>query len=158
MHVYRPLTMTNTTFGCINEGCSTMSGDQVVKLAATIEVLTNAVQFLVAERVSMQPPSVHGALLQVLQRSLSAPAERDDAHPGGTAVQRAELAHWTPIIAATLIDDVRRQLGREPEGSPHDAAPQARTISETFSEMAERARRENARGSVDTLKAGPSAA
>ena len=135
-----------------------MSSDQVAKLAATIDVLTGAVQFLLAERVSMQPPAVHGDLLQVLQRALSVPTQGDAGRRGGAAVPQADLARWTPIVATTLIDDVRRQLGRQPEGAATIAPARPRTTSETFSEMAERARRENPRGAFGIAKAGQSAA
>ena len=135
-----------------------MSSDQVAKLAATIDVLTGAVQFLIAERVSMQPPAVHGALLQVLQRALSVPMQRDADARGGAAVHAADLARWTPIVATNLIGDVRRQLGHPPEAVAPVAPATVRTTSETFSEMAERARRENARGALGVAKAGQSAA
>ncbi|GJD42731.1 hypothetical protein AFCDBAGC_0570 [Methylobacterium cerastii] len=131
-----------------------MSSDQVAKLAATIDVLTSAVQFLIAERVSMQPPALHGALLQVLQRSLSVPAQSYADERGGAAVQEADLARWTPIVATHLIDDVRRQLGHPPVAVAPTAPAKVRTISEAFSEMAERARRENARGALGIAKAG----
>ncbi|WP_246685461.1 hypothetical protein [Methylobacterium sp. WL103] len=125
----------------------------MAKLAATIDVLTSAVQFLIAERVSMQPPALHGALLQVLQRSLSVPAQ-SYADERGAAVQEADLARWTPIVATHLIDDVRRQLGHPPVAVAPTAPAKVRTISEAFSEMAERARRENARGALGIAKAG----
>ena len=80
-----------------------MSSDQVAKLAATIDVLTGAVQFLIAERVSMQPPALHGALHQVLQRSLSVPAQRDADARGGAAVQEADLARWSGAAERVVV-------------------------------------------------------
>ncbi len=135
-----------------------MSSDQVAKLAASIDVLTNAVQFLVAERVSMQPPAVQGALLHVLQRALSVPTWQDQSRLSAVAIPHADLARWAPIVATNLIDDVRRQLGRAPEGVTHIAPAQTRMVSETVSEMAERARCEYLRGAVAPPKGGRSLA
>ena len=94
------------------------SSDQVAKLAATIEVLTSAVQFLVAERLNAQPPEVQADLLRVLQRSFSTPRMRDEA-PMRAGLTQADLALWMPIVAQRLMDDVRVQLGLPPESVAH---------------------------------------
>ncbi|MGU3539444.1 hypothetical protein [Methylobacterium sp. A54F] len=96
-----------------------MSSDQVARLAATIEVLTSAVQFLIAERINQQPEDLRSDLLRVLQRSLSTPSRRDDAFSGKAALTQADLAMWMPIIATGMMDDVRAQLGLPPEPAPH---------------------------------------
>lgn len=118
-----------------------MSNDHVAKLAATIEVLTGAVQFLLAERVNAQAETSHGDLLRVLQRSLSAPGGREDVLLGRTAIARADLALWMPIVATTLVDGVRVQLGRPPEAVTHIAPRPVRPGSE----VAERLGGEGAR-------------
>src|SRR4051812_45954924 len=71
-----------------------MSSDQVARLAATIEVLTSAVQSLVAERAHDQPPELRADLLRVLQRSFSTPPRRDEALLGKPAIAQADLAVW----------------------------------------------------------------
>ena len=129
-----------------------MSSDQGATVAATIEVLSGAVQFLLAERVSMQPGSVQGDLLHVLQRALSTPARCDEMLLGKAAIVQADLALWMPIVATNLIDEVRRQLGRPPEGITHIAPASARAISEPNSEMAERAHREAFRAATNDLE------
>lgn len=96
-----------------------MSSDQVAKLAATIEVLTGAVHFLLAERVTAQPEAVRGDLLHILQRAFSTPPRTDDAFMGRAALAQADLALWMPIVASGMVDEVRRQIGREPEGVLH---------------------------------------
>ncbi|KAB1075079.1 hypothetical protein [Methylobacterium planeticum] len=96
-----------------------MSSDQVAKLAATIEVLTSAVQFLVAERLNDQPPEMRPELLRVLQRAFSAPPKRDEPPMGRPALTQADLALWMPIVAQRLMDDVRVQLGLPPESVAH---------------------------------------
>ncbi|MDR7038133.1 hypothetical protein J2X36_002889 [Methylobacterium sp. BE186] len=93
-----------------------MSADQVARLAATIETLTKAVQFLLAERVSDQPEDVREHLITLLQRSFSAPAPRS-ASPA-SRVSQGDLALWMPAVAAELMDDVRAQLGLAPQGLP----------------------------------------
>ncbi|WP_375462369.1 hypothetical protein [uncultured Methylobacterium sp.] len=118
-----------------------MNSDEVAKLAATIEVLSGAVQFLLAERVSRQPGPVQGDLLHVLQRSLSMPTRREEVLLGKAAIVQADLALWMPIVATDLIDDVRRQLGRPPEGVTHIAPTPARALP-AASKMAERGRGE----------------
>ncbi|WP_375457294.1 hypothetical protein [uncultured Methylobacterium sp.] len=123
-----------------------MSSDQVAKLAATIEVLSGAVRFLLAERVSRQPEAVQDDLLQVLQRSLSKPARTDGPLPGTAASVQAGSDLWVPLVATSMLDAVRRQLGRTTVAATPVAPQRARAISETFSEMAERARREDPRG------------
>jgi len=95
-----------------------MSSDQVAKLAATIEVLTSAVQFLVAERLNEQPSEIRADLLRVLQRSFSTPPKRDEAPMGRATLTQADLALWMPIVAQRLMDDVRVQLGLLPESVP----------------------------------------
>ena len=113
---------------------------------ATTNVLTNAVQFLVAERVNMQPPAVEGAPLHVLQRALSLPTRRDEARLDATAVAHAAVVRWPPIVATSLIGDVRRRLrSARRKASPTSRRLRSRMVSETVSEMAERARREDPR-------------
>lgn len=93
-----------------------MSSEQAVKLAATIEVLTGAIGFLIAERVAAQPDAVRGELLHILQGALSKPSG-PAASDGVAAATGAALARWTPIVAAGLIDEVRHQLGRPAAGA-----------------------------------------
>ncbi|AWN39882.1 hypothetical protein [Methylobacterium durans] len=93
-----------------------MSSDQVARLAATIETLTKAVQFLLAERISDQPEDIREDLLTLLQRSFATPDPRTGAPTG--RVSQADLALWMPVVAAALMDDVRAQLGMGPRGLP----------------------------------------
>lgn len=131
-----------------------MSSDQVARLAATIEVLTGAVHFLIAERVAAKPEAAQADLLRILQRAFSTPPRPEEAFTGRAALAQADLALWMPIVAAGLVDEVRRQIGREPEGVTHMV--QGRIIQErpaqgrpsAPSEMAERASREHARGAL----------
>ena len=96
-----------------------MSSDQVAKLAATIEALTGAVHFLIAERVAAQPEAIQGELLHILQRALSTPPRPEEALTGRSALTPGDLALWMPIVAAGIMDEVRRQIGRQPEGVTH---------------------------------------
>lgn len=132
-----------------------MSNDQVARLAATIEVLTGAVNFLVAERVAAQPDSVQGELLHILQRAFSTPRRAEAAPTGRAVLAQADLALWMPIVARGMMDDVWRQISCEPEGvtqvaqgRPNPERPSA------SSEMAERAVREHARGAVAHFEHG----
>ncbi len=137
-----------------------MSSDQVAKLAATIEVLTGAVHFLIAERVAAQPVPAQGDLLRILQRAFSTPPRPEEAFTGRAALAQADLALWMPIVAAGLVDEVRRQIGREPEGVTHIVQGRpaqvrpARGHPNAPSEGAERASREPARGAVPHLQNG----
>ncbi len=127
-----------------------MSSDQVARLAATIEVLTGAVHFLVAERVASQPAAVQGELLHILQRALSAPPRSEDSLTRRAALAQADLALWMPIVAGGVVDEVRRQLGRAAEGIPR--IPPGRVGAS--SEVAERTLREHARGAVAHFEGG----
>ncbi|WP_345819282.1 hypothetical protein ABC766_19465 [Methylobacterium fujisawaense] len=113
-----------------------MSSDQAAKLAATIEVLSGAVGFLIAERVAAQPVPIQNDLLRMLQRALSrAPGA------GGDPVGR-----WVPVVAAEIIGEVRRQIGH-PAGrvaGPMTAGPDAIWASE----VAEGPSREHALGAI----------
>ena len=133
-----------------------MSSDQVAKLAATIEVLTGAVHFLIAERVSAQPAAAQDDLLRILQRAFSAPPRPDEARTGRAALTQVDLALWMPIVAAGMIDEVRRQIGNAPEAAPRDARGRSSldrralhpSAAANSSEVAERPSREHARGAV----------
>lgn len=132
-----------------------MSSDQVARLAATIEVLTGAVQFLIAERVAAQPACLQDELLDILERAFATPPRPREAFTGRAALAQADLAFWMPIVAGGMMDAVRRQIGCEPEG----ASPVARGRSSPErprlpSEMAERAVREHARGAVAHFEHG----
>jgi hypothetical protein len=129
-----------------------MSSDQVAKLAATIEVLTGAVHFLIAERVAAQPEAIQGELLHILQRALSTPPRPEEALTGRSALTPGDLALWMPIVAAGMMDEVRRQIGRQPEGVTHIVL--GRTSPGPASEVAERPSREHARGAVAHFEAG----
>lgn len=127
-----------------------MSSDQVARLAATIEVLTGAVQFLVADRVAAMPMSIQGELLRILQRALSVPPRPEVSPTGRVALAQADLAFWMPIVAGSMVDEVRRQIGRAPEGMTRIAPGRAGASSE----MAERTVREHARGAVAHFEGG----
>lgn len=118
-----------------------MSSDQAAKLAATIEVLSGAVGFLIAERVAAQPVPIQNDLLRMLQRALSrAPGA------GGDPVGR-----WVPVVAAEIIGEVRRQIGH-PAGrvaGPMTAGPDAIWASE----VAEGPGREHALGAIAHFEA-----
>lgn len=132
-----------------------MSSDQVARLAATIEVLTGTVNFLVAERVAAQPASVRGELLQILEQALSRPPRPPEAFAGRAALAQADLAFWMPIVAGGMMDAVRRQIGCEPAGVTPIA--QGRSNPErpsASSEVAERAVREHARGALAHFENG----
>ncbi|MDP4023617.1 hypothetical protein Q8W71_13340 [Methylobacterium sp. NEAU 140] len=132
-----------------------MSSDQVAKLAATIEVLTGAVHFLIAERVAAQPAAAQGDLLHILQRAFSTPPRTEEALTGRAALAQADLALWMPIVAAGMMDEVRRQIGRPPEGVTHivlGRGQPARGVP--ASEVAESPCREHARGAVAHFEGG----
>ncbi|GEP06288.1 hypothetical protein [Methylobacterium oxalidis] len=93
-----------------------MSSDQVARLAATIETLTKAVQFLLAERISDQPEDIREDLLALLQRSFATPDPRSASTT--ERVSPTDLALWMPVVSAELMDDVRAQLGLKPQGLP----------------------------------------
>lgn len=118
-----------------------MSSDQAAKLAATIEVLSGAVGFLIAERVAAQPVPIQNDLLRMLQRALSrAPGA------GGDPVGR-----WVPVVAAEIIGEVRRQIGH-PAGrvaGPMTAGPDAIWALE----VAEGPGREHALGAIAHFEA-----
>lgn len=132
-----------------------MSSDQVARLAATIEVLTGAVHFLIAERVAAQPACLQDELLHILGHAFSTPPRREPALAGRAALAQADLAFWMPIVAGGMMDAVRRQIGCEPEDGPYVA--QGRSNPErpgASSEMAERAIREHARGALAHFENG----
>ncbi len=132
-----------------------MSSDQVAKLAATIEVLTGAVHFLIAERVATQPAAAQGDLLRVLQRAFATPPRAEETLTGRAALPQADLAFWMPIVAAGMMDEVRRQMGREREGAKLIAQGRRRPERPGgASEVAERAAREHARGAVAHFEGG----
>ncbi|MEE7493929.1 hypothetical protein [Methylobacterium oryzae] len=116
-----------------------MSSDQAAKLAATIEVLSGAVGFLLAERVAAQPATIQGDLLSVLQRALSrAPGAGPDP-----------VGRWIPVVAAEMIGEVRRQIGQPGAGAAGAmiAGPAA------MSEVAEGPGREHALGAIAHFEA-----
>ncbi|MGU3465576.1 hypothetical protein ACLBXO_12040 [Methylobacterium sp. C33D] len=118
-----------------------MGSDQAAKLAATIEVLSGAVGFLLAERVAAQPVTIQDDLLRVLQRALSrAPGACGDP-----------VGRWIPVVAAGMIGEVRRQIGH-PAGDtagPMTAGPDAIRVSE----VAEGPGREHALGAIAHFEA-----
>lgn len=66
-----------------------MSSDQAAKLAATIEVLSGAVGFLIAERVAAQPLAIQDDLLSVLQRACP-------GRPARARTRSAAGSRWSP--------------------------------------------------------------
>ncbi|KTS07353.1 MULTISPECIES: hypothetical protein [Methylobacterium] len=118
-----------------------MSSDQAAKLAATIEVLSGAVGFLIAERVAAQPLAIQDDLLSVLQRALSrAPGAGEDP-----------VGRWIPVVAAEMIGEVRGQIGH-PAGAA--AGPMAaRPDAIRASEVAEGPGREHALGAIAHFEA-----
>lgn len=98
-----------------------MSSDRIAELAATIEVLTGTVHFLLAERVAAQPAAIQGDLLAILQRSLAAVPQADETLGGRGAVAQDDIARWMPVAAAGIVDGARRQLGLPPEGVLREA-------------------------------------
>jgi hypothetical protein len=126
-----------------------MSSDRIAELAATIEVLTGTVHFLLAERVAAQPAAIQGDLLAILQRSLAAVPSTDQTLGGSGAVAQDDLARWMPIAAAGIVDGARRQLGLRPEGV---------LTEEPASEVAEGCRCERAARPVGTGEGGRAAA
>jgi hypothetical protein len=128
-----------------------MSSEHAAKLAATIEVLTGAVGFLIAERVSAQPEAIRGDLLHILQRALSKP-HAPEALAGRVAPMRGDLALWMPIVAAGMMDEVRRQIGRPIKGMT-TIAP-GYTGPKPASEVTEGPSREHARDAIAHFELG----
>jgi hypothetical protein len=126
-----------------------MSSDRIAELAATIEVLTGTVHFLLAERVAAQPAAIQGDLLAILQRSLAAVPSTEQTLGGRGAVAQGDLARWMPIAAAGIVDGARRQLGLRPEGV---------LTEEIASEVAEGCRCERTARPVGTGENGRAAA
>ncbi|SFT07894.1 hypothetical protein [Methylobacterium sp. yr668] len=118
-----------------------MSSDQAARLAATIEVLSGAVGFLIAERVAAQPVTIQDDLLCVLQRALSR-APGAGGNPAG---------RWIPVVAAAMIGEVRRQIGHPVGDSagPMISGPDAIWASE----VAEGSGREHALGAIAHFEA-----
>ena len=131
-----------------------MSSDQVARLAATIEVLTGAVNFLVAERVAAQPARLQDELLDILERAFATPPRTREAFTGRAALAQADLALWMPIVAGGMMDAVRRQIGCEPEDLRPVARDRAPERPRASSEVTERAVREHARGALAHFEHG----
>ncbi|MGH1587251.1 hypothetical protein ACRBEV_01505 [Methylobacterium phyllosphaerae] len=123
-----------------------MSSDQAAKVAATLEVLTGAVGFLLAERVAARPAAIRDDLLTGLQGALSqVPGDPRDPPPGSARME-ADRNHWIPIVAAKMIDEVRRQIGLL-------GRPAVRCGRRHASEVAEGPGREHALGAIAHFEA-----
>ncbi|WP_457107079.1 hypothetical protein [Methylobacterium sp. P5_C11] len=123
-----------------------MSSNQAAKVAATLELLTGAVGFLMAERVAAQPAAIRDDLLNGLQCALSqTPGDRRNP-PAGSARMDADRNRGIPVVAAGMIDEVRRQIGL-----PGSSA--LRCGRRHASEVAEGPGREHALGAIAHFEA-----
>ncbi|MGU3453047.1 hypothetical protein [Methylobacterium sp. 391_Methyba4] len=134
------LTLRYSIFSCTLTGLA-MSSDHAAKLAATLEVLRGAVGFLIAERVAAQPVAIQDDLISALQDALS-------QTPG---MGRDPVSPWIPVVAADMIDEVRRQIGH-PAGAAASRGA-ARSGPAQISEVAEGPSREYALGAIAHFEA-----